>query len=186
MSRSLVVILVAIVAIYIAKKIYTVPDLPQLDADPWWGPGEPRDQNTNIRPFRIDIPQKVGKLWMNWNWYSYNIAGPVIGTMICLQEVDDLKARLALPPRLAPSLEDSFFHYGVNSAAMSAILKYWTESYDWKKREQKLNSYPHFKWVCFVLVNILQIAIHKTYLIRNIRMLWVSTFKYIRENSMPV
>jgi len=53
------VLLVAILLGLAVKKINTVPDLPDLDPSPWWGAGKAREQNENIRPFKIEIPQKV-------------------------------------------------------------------------------------------------------------------------------
>lgn len=57
--RKILIVLVAVLSWYIAVKINTVPDLPKLEPNPWWGPGESREQNTKIRPFKIDIPQQV-------------------------------------------------------------------------------------------------------------------------------
>lgn len=63
-----------------------------------------------------------------------------------LQDVDDLKARLALPLRRTPSLEGANFSYGFSDATLEAVVKHWRTTYDWKKREARLNSYPHFKY----------------------------------------
>lgn len=34
------------------------------DPNPWWGPGEPKEDNTAITQFKIDIPEKVNK-WVD-------------------------------------------------------------------------------------------------------------------------
>ncbi|XP_018015212.2 juvenile hormone epoxide hydrolase 1 isoform X1 [Hyalella azteca] len=112
------VIFIAVLAWYIAVRLNSTPPLPYIDPDPWWGLGEPKKSDSKIRPFKIDIPAK---------------------------DVQDLQARLAQAPRLAPSLEGVNFTYGMDSTTMAVILKYWRDSYDWKKRETKLNAYPHFK-----------------------------------------
>lgn len=54
--------------------------------------------------------------------------------------------RLSLPLRLTPALEGANFTYGINDATLDAVVKYWRTKYDWKKREARLNSYPHFKY----------------------------------------
>ena len=57
--KLIFIIGVAAVAWFVAVKLITVPPMPDIDPDPWWGPGERREQDTNIRPFKIEIPQKV-------------------------------------------------------------------------------------------------------------------------------
>ena len=49
----------AVLAWLVAIQLNTVPPMVEIDPDPWWGPGERREQNTNIRNFKIEIPQKV-------------------------------------------------------------------------------------------------------------------------------
>lgn len=94
------------------------PQLPYIDPNPWWGPGERRQDDTAIRPFKINVPKA---------------------------DLDDLKARLALPLRVTPALEGANFTYGFNADTLDAIVKYWRTKYDWRKREARLNSYEHFK-----------------------------------------
>ena len=55
--------------------------------------------------------------------------------------------RLSLPLRLTPALQDANFTYGFTDTTLDAVVKYWRTKYDWKKREERLNSYPHFKYV---------------------------------------
>lgn len=100
------------------SKMLKEPPLPVLDPNPWWGPGEPQPEDISINRFEINFSEK---------------------------DVKDLEARLALPLRLTPPLEDSKFTYGMNSEALQKIIHYWRHDYDWRKREAKLNLYPHFK-----------------------------------------
>ena len=57
--RLILIVAVAALAWLVAVKLNTVPPLPEIDPDPWWGPGERREQNTKVRPFKIEISQKV-------------------------------------------------------------------------------------------------------------------------------
>src|SRR5687767_5348001 len=86
---------------------------------------------TEIRPFRIDIPQR---------------------------ELDDLQARLAatrfaeeLPADPAPpadlppgAVRPAGWQYGVPTAYLRELVEYWRTAYDWRTWEAKLNSYPQF------------------------------------------
>ncbi|XP_068210084.1 epoxide hydrolase 1-like [Palaemon carinicauda] len=105
-------------AIMVSIKFMQVPSTPALDPDPWWGPGEPRPDDTTIRPFEIDIAK---------------------------EDIDSLKLRLDLPLRITPPLEGANFTYGMNQNTLEKIVAYWKDSYDWKQREKRLNQYPHFK-----------------------------------------
>ncbi|EME53099.1 epoxide hydrolase family protein [Amycolatopsis decaplanina] len=87
------------------------------------------NENTEIRPFRVDIPQS---------------------------ELDDLAGRLArvrwaneLP---ADQVTDGVqrgpvtpgWEYGVPLEYVQRLVAYWREGYDWRKWEAKLNEYPQF------------------------------------------
>lgn len=56
-------ILVAVVAIgagfLITYKLYEVPDLPELDYNKWWGAGPKTNDDTSIRPFKIEFSNSV-------------------------------------------------------------------------------------------------------------------------------
>jgi pimeloyl-ACP methyl ester carboxylesterase len=71
---------------------------------------------TEIRPFRIDIPQET---------------------------LDDLQDRLARVRWTddAPGGDDG---YGISSATVKALVGYWRDGYDWRAWEAKLNAYPQF------------------------------------------
>ncbi|KAK3876971.1 hypothetical protein Pcinc_018280 [Petrolisthes cinctipes] len=104
-------------AVMVNRK-FEEPPLPTLDPNPWWGPGEPKEDNVAITQFKINVPEK---------------------------DLKDLKDRLALPLRLTPALEGTNFTYGFNSDTLSRIVTYWTKKYDWRKREALLNKYPQYK-----------------------------------------
>ncbi|GJQ78677.1 Jheh2 [Trypoxylus dichotomus] len=99
------------------NRLLEVPPLPVLE-DVWWGPGEPRKVDTSIRPFKIDIPQKV---------------------------IDDLNQRLKNARPFTPSLEGIQQQYGMNSKLLSEIVEFWKTKYDWKERQTFLNQFPQFK-----------------------------------------
>jgi pimeloyl-ACP methyl ester carboxylesterase len=69
-----------------------------------------------LRPYRIEIPQS---------------------------QLDDLKQRLAMArwPERETVADDS---QGVRRAEIEALTRYWADGYDWRKVENRLNSYPQF------------------------------------------
>lgn len=72
--------------------------------------------STDIRPFRIDIPQ---------------------------EQLDDLAERLART-RFADQLPDAGTDYGVPLEYVKPLYDYWRNGYDWRRWEAELNSYPQF------------------------------------------
>jgi pimeloyl-ACP methyl ester carboxylesterase len=86
---------------------------------------------TEIRPFRIDIPQS---------------------------DLDDLQARLdrtrwavALPTDGAPPMDmpseaqrPAGWQYGVPTEYLRGLVEYWRDGYDWRAWEARLNAYPQF------------------------------------------
>jgi microsomal epoxide hydrolase len=71
---------------------------------------------TEIRPFRIDIPQA---------------------------DLDDLRARLE-STRWPDQLPDSGWDYGIPLDYVQQLAEYWRTSYDWRVHEQALNAFPQF------------------------------------------
>jgi pimeloyl-ACP methyl ester carboxylesterase len=69
-----------------------------------------------IRPFKVNIPQA---------------------------DLDDLHRRI-LATRLPEKEPVSDFSQGVPLATVRALTDYWANSYDWRKVEAKINSYPQF------------------------------------------
>ncbi|HKS49946.1 MAG TPA: epoxide hydrolase [Amycolatopsis sp.] len=71
---------------------------------------------TEIKPFRIDIPQS---------------------------QLDDLHARLDLT-RWPDELPGAGWSYGVPLGYVKELAAYWRHSYDWRVHERRLNSFPQF------------------------------------------
>ena len=71
---------------------------------------------TDIRPFRIDIPEK---------------------------SITDLQARLALTRFPEKETPDDWTQ-GVPLAYMRQIRDYWAERYDWRRAEARINAFPQF------------------------------------------
>ncbi|WP_067471064.1 epoxide hydrolase family protein [Nocardia amamiensis] len=72
--------------------------------------------NTEIRPFRIDIPQA---------------------------DLDDLRLRLART-RWIDDLPGTGWERGVPTAYLKDLAGYWAEKFDWRAVEAELNAYPQF------------------------------------------
>ncbi|GFY53629.1 epoxide hydrolase 1 [Trichonephila inaurata madagascariensis] len=86
----------------------------------WYGKGsKPKEgaDDTSIHPFKISIPDEI---------------------------LLDLKERLQRA-RYEPSLEDSKFEYGFNSDYLKSVIEYWGKEYNWRKQEEQLNKFSHFK-----------------------------------------
>ncbi|MFG3618484.1 epoxide hydrolase family protein [Nocardia sp. NPDC047654] len=72
--------------------------------------------NTEIRPFRIDIPQA---------------------------DLDDLRSRVART-RWIDDLPGIGWERGVPTAYLKELAGYWAEKFDWRAAETQLNAYPQF------------------------------------------
>ncbi|MFC9558948.1 epoxide hydrolase family protein [Agromyces sp. NPDC056965] len=72
--------------------------------------------STEIRPFRINIPQA---------------------------ELDDLDRRLAAT-RWPDELPGVGWSYGTPSSYLQGIADYWRTAFDWREREAELNAFPQF------------------------------------------
>ena len=73
-------------------------------------------ESTEIRPFRIDIPQA---------------------------DLDDLADRLART-RWTDELPGIGWTYGVPTSYLRGLAEYWRTSYDWRAHEAALNAFPQF------------------------------------------
>ncbi|MGV9381583.1 epoxide hydrolase family protein [Nonomuraea sp. NPDC003707] len=73
-------------------------------------------ESTEIRPFRIDIPQA---------------------------DLDSLRDRLART-RWPDELPDVGWTYGVPVGYLKGLAEYWRTSYDWREHEKRLNDFPQF------------------------------------------
>ncbi|MBN3302926.1 HYEP hydrolase, partial [Amia calva] len=87
--------------------------------DGWWGEGQApaSGEDESIHPFKVQTSS---------------------------EEIEDLYRRID-QTRPIPSLEQSEFNYGFNSAYLGKVVSYWRNQFDWKKQVEKLNKYPHFK-----------------------------------------
>ncbi|KAI4471855.1 epoxide hydrolase 1-related [Holotrichia oblita] len=99
------------------NSLLEVPPMPVLE-ETWWGPGQAKKVDTSIRPFKIDIPEKV---------------------------ITDLTQRLKNARPFTPPLEGIQQQYGMNTKLLSEIVEFWKTKYDWKERQTFLNQYPQFK-----------------------------------------
>ncbi|WP_249645516.1 epoxide hydrolase family protein [Nocardia sputi] len=72
--------------------------------------------NTEIRPFRIDVPQA---------------------------DLDDLRLRLART-RWIDDLPGTGWERGVPTAYLKNLAGYWAEKFDWRAAETELNAHPQF------------------------------------------
>lgn len=79
--------------------------------------------NCNIKTFELHVQ------FTNWK----------------IQVLSDLQDRLSRSTRIVPGLEGIGFQYGFNAQYMKTVKDYWMNTYDWKKQEAFLNTFPHFK-----------------------------------------
>jgi epoxide hydrolase len=77
---------------------------------------EPRRTNTEIRPFRIDIPQA---------------------------DLDDLRDQLA-HTRWPSEMPGVGWSRGVPLGYLKELAEYWRDRYDWRQWEAKLNEFPQY------------------------------------------
>jgi epoxide hydrolase len=74
------------------------------------------NENAEIRPFHVEIPQA---------------------------DLDDLKERLART-RWPEELPGVGWGHGIPVPYLRELAEYWTDGYDWREWEAKLNEYPQF------------------------------------------
>jgi pimeloyl-ACP methyl ester carboxylesterase len=85
-------------------------------ADPRRNVGVMDTNSTEIRPFRVQIPQS---------------------------DLDDLNVRLART-RWPDELPDVGWSYGTPPSYLKELAEYWRTSYDWREHEARLNEFPQF------------------------------------------
>ena len=95
---------------------------PDIDEQFFWGRGDGKDhkEDTSIKPFKVEITQKV---------------------------IDRLKGKLDDAPKAEEPLEGVGFQYGFNGHKLDQIVEYWSNTYlkKWNERQEFLNQYPQFK-----------------------------------------
>ncbi|KAL1508971.1 hypothetical protein ABEB36_003783 [Hypothenemus hampei] len=104
----------SVITIY--TKLSTVPKTPVYE-DIWWGKGDPAKENTNIKPFKVDISKEI---------------------------IDDLKYRLQHAVPFQQPLEGVKQHYGMNTNLLTKIVDYWKNNYNWTERQEFLNQFPQY------------------------------------------
>ncbi|XP_041980161.1 LOW QUALITY PROTEIN: juvenile hormone epoxide hydrolase-like [Aricia agestis] len=99
--------------------LYSVPNFPELDLDRWWGDGiKPDYIDETIKPFTIDFNDTM---------------------------IDDLRSRLRNRRPFTAPMEGIQSEYGLNTDYFNNILHYWSDSYNFKERADRLNRFPHYK-----------------------------------------
>lgn len=103
----------------ITYYLFKSPNPPELDLQKWWGSGSPvAVVDTSIRPFKIE--------------FNYTM-------------IKDLKERLHNRRTFTKPLQGIQSEYGINTIYLETVLDYWVEDYDFKKRADLLNMFPHYK-----------------------------------------
>lgn len=120
MPLIVIIVSICIGLFIIAKeKFITESERPNLDLQKWWGPGNrPEIEDNSIRPFNIIFNDTM---------------------------IKDLKQRLKNRRRFTKSLDGMQSFYGINADYLEEKLTYWESKYDFKKRIESLNKFPHFK-----------------------------------------
>ncbi|XP_075975252.1 juvenile hormone epoxide hydrolase-like [Anticarsia gemmatalis] len=114
-----VVILSILIGLFITYTYRQQNELPEFDLQRWWGSGlKPEKEDSSIRTFKIDFNNTM---------------------------IEDLKQRLKSRRRFTKSLEGMQSRYGMNADYLQKVLAYWTDKYDFKKRAELLNRFPHYK-----------------------------------------
>jgi len=60
--------------------------------------------------------------------------------------LDDLKNRI-VATRWTDEIENSKWEYGTSRVYLKELCDYWHDNFDWKKQEDYLNSFTHFKTI---------------------------------------
>ncbi|CAG9135810.1 unnamed protein product [Plutella xylostella] len=94
------------------------PELPEVNLEEWWGPGERKPDDTSVRSFRIEWSKEM---------------------------ISDLRRRLTNHRPLTPPLEGIAHQYGFNTATLQPILDFWRDEYDFEARLEYLNKFPQYK-----------------------------------------
>ncbi|VVC28442.1 Epoxide hydrolase-like,Alpha/Beta hydrolase fold,Epoxide hydrolase, N-terminal [Cinara cedri] len=110
---------ITVVALVVYRKTTDNVKPEVMTEDVWWGrQSEPTSIDAKVRPFQINITDKVTK---------------------------DLKNRLSNIRPLVKPLENINFEYGFNSDHLMKIIDHWLNRYDWTARQAYLNTMPQYK-----------------------------------------
>ncbi|XP_013186780.1 juvenile hormone epoxide hydrolase [Amyelois transitella] len=112
-------------------ELSSVPDMPRMDLDAWWGPNDTRDkQDTSIRPYRVVFSDGL------------------------LQDLQQRHERYRAETKGKKSLTGVAWTYGVHSDSLSKLFDHWLFKYKYAERVKFLNQYDHF------LTNIQGLDVH--------------------------
>lgn len=64
--------------------------------------------------------------------------------MVSREILDDLNERLKRT-RWPDEIKNSGWDYGTNLAYLKELVDYWSDEFDWRKQEDRINVYPQFK-----------------------------------------
>ncbi|RZC34646.1 juvenile hormone epoxide hydrolase-like protein [Asbolus verrucosus] len=116
---KLFIVIITVLISWIGYKVNNIikpPPLPRLE-ETWWGNGDPWRTDKSIRPFRVNISDKI---------------------------LEDLNYRLDHARPFTPPLEGIQQQYGMNTKLLKEIADFWRNKYNWKEREKFFNQYPHY------------------------------------------
>lgn len=112
---------ISVVVIPIILSRYFVNDgkPPPLDREEWWGKGDKKDDepDTNVYEFSVSLTDELLK---------------------------DLEERLS-KTRFFENLDGIDWEYGINPDYMKQLTQHWRTKYNWRKQEEILNTYKHYK-----------------------------------------
>ncbi|CAK1555352.1 unnamed protein product [Leptosia nina] len=107
------------VAVGVKFYLESVPEMPKMDFQRWWGDGQkPDKEDQSIRPFKIVFNESM---------------------------IADLKNRLKNRRPFRQPLEGVQSQYGINTVYLEKIIKYWLKEYNFTERADRLNRFPHYK-----------------------------------------
>ncbi|CAG4972094.1 unnamed protein product [Colias eurytheme] len=115
---SAAVILLAVLSFRLYIRLSTVPELPKVDLNVWWGPNT-TNQDTSIRKYRVIFSD-------------------------AMQENLRRKFETFRRATRIKSLEDSAT-YGINSFVLGQIFAHWQFKYKYPERVRYFNKYEHFR-----------------------------------------
>ncbi|XP_068624188.1 juvenile hormone epoxide hydrolase-like [Battus philenor] len=116
---SVIAVLIGLASYQVYACVTSVPELPQLDLNQWWGPNTTKPQDTSIRPYRVLFTDAMQE-GMRWLFDSYRRRPTV------------------------KSLTESW-DYGVQYNDFAQLFSFWQFKYPFRERVRYLNKYDHFK-----------------------------------------
>nr|QOI60667.1 juvenile hormone epoxide hydrolase 3 [Mythimna separata] len=119
--RILLLTGISIFAYNVYQDFVTVPEMPELDLNKWWGPNTTKPVDTSIRPYRVVFSESMDSE-IRWLFEMYRRA-----------------------TNKKKSFEDTAWTYGVHSDAFSKIFSYWIFKYKFEERERFFNQFDQYR-----------------------------------------